>query len=166
MNIFYHDDEYGVRNYHDLPILLVSFVIFFMIVALSAKGVLYYEIQDDAANISNYTDSFWLCFMAASTIGFGDYYPITTGGRVIIGSMFILGGVMLGTIIGLVADMVLGFTDTNVKNRELRQQIDDLTNHNEKLEVTLSNLDNKLEILMKHVDDTTPELKMEKYTGK
>lgn len=175
-NIFYRIDKYNVKNYRNLPILGIALFVFFLVIWVAAKLLLIYEVSSDHENVTSFEEAFWLCFMAASTIGFGDYYPVTTGGRFIIGSMFIQGGVMLGIIVGLIANAIMSFTDTNVKNRELKRQMHNLTGHNEKLEIYLADLhfhnetlyqhnkqiEEKLDILMKHVDDTTPELKMEK----
>lgn len=121
-HLFYSVDEYGVRNFHTSPILIATFLVFFGIIWFAAHGVLHFESFSTTANVTNFQDAFWLCFMSASTIGFGDFYPTTIGGRLIIGSMFVLGGVILGIIIGLVSSKIMSFTDTSVKNRELRKQ--------------------------------------------
>lgn len=184
MALLHSIDEYGVKNYRNFPILIVAFAIFMLVIYGAAHLLLTYEIHAINSNVTNFGDSFWLCFMAASTIGFGDFYPVTTAGRTIIGSMFILGGVMLGTIIGLVGSMIMSFTDTGVKNRELRLQVSELTDHNGQIESLVEHLsgqlheshsmneamyehnkqiEHKLNILMRHVDETTPELKM--HTG-
>ena len=175
MTIFYTVDEYGIREYRSFTLLVIAFAIFLTIIWFAAHGLLYFELPAGNGNVKTFGNAYWLCFMSASTIGFGDFYPVTTGGRMIVGSMFIVGGVMLGTIIGLAANMIMKFTDTNIKNRELRKQIHELTSHNEKLEAFLLQLkehneelyehnvlvEKKLEILMSHVDETTPNLKMQ-----
>jgi len=168
-NIFYYYDEYNVKNYRNLPILLIFLCIFFTIIYFAGGLLLAFEAPAMTENVTNLADAIWLCYMAASTIGFGDFYPVTLGGRVVVGSMFLLGAVMLGIIIGLVHNMMLGWLDTSVKNRELRQHVQNLTDHNEKLESYLLKLqqhnemlEHRMDILMEHVDKTTPELEMKK----
>ena len=60
--------------------------------------------------------------MSASTIGFGDFYPVTTVGRAITAISFYIGVGLAGYIGGTIAEKVTSFSDTAIKNRELRQQ--------------------------------------------
>ncbi|MCJ8339070.1 MAG: hypothetical protein MJK10_11415 [Pseudomonadales bacterium] len=83
--------------------------------------------------------------MSASTIGFGDFYPITIIETVIVAVMFYLGVGFIGAII---ADRILEFADTNVKNRELRKQNADILAHNKLLE-------QKIDKLIMHVASQT-----------
>ena len=182
-NIFSYVDEYGVKNYRNFPILICAFAMFLLIVYTMGNMLYDVEINAPGANITKLNDAIWLIYMAASTIGFGDFYPVTFEGRIIVGSMFLVGAIFLGTIIGLVGNMVMGFMDTSVKNRELRLQLRELQLHNEQVEEATSHLmgqlteshkmnehmfdhnkqiENKLDILMKHMDEVTPELAMEK----
>jgi voltage-gated potassium channel len=51
-----------------------------------------------------------------------DFYPTTTGGYVVVTMMFYTGVGMMGYIGALIASKIMGFSDTNVKNRELSRQ--------------------------------------------
>jgi voltage-gated potassium channel len=75
-----------------------------------------------SSNITSYKDAFWTLQMSASTIGFGDFYPVTIEGRLIVAVMFYLGVGLVGFIGAQFIDRFVGFSDTNVKNRELREQ--------------------------------------------
>lgn len=85
--------------------------------------------------------------MSASTIGFGDHYPVTIGGRAVVALMFYVGVGLVGFIGALVAERLLGFADTNVKNRELRQQNSDILERTKILE-------KKIDILTSRIEDT------------
>ncbi len=56
---------------------------------------------------------------------------------------------LVGFIGALIADRVLGFADTNIKNRELRQQNDEIIEHNrlleQKLDALIERLDSSLD---------------------
>ena len=135
-----HVDQYGVRNYHLGFLCLLAVVLLYGAIALSAPLLLWCEMANDRANIQSYADAFWTLQMSASTIGFGDYYPVTQGGRLIVALMFYWGVGLVGFIGAILADKVLGFADTSVQNRELRQQNIDLLAHNRRLEEKLDRL--------------------------
>lgn len=116
----YKIDEHGVKNYHTWYLLLISLAILFTWVSLGASILLYCELGAEGANVDNYGDSFWLLILSCSTIGFGDFFAVTFWGRVVVGCSFFVGVGVAGYIGALLAGSVLGFSDTNVKNRELQ----------------------------------------------
>lgn len=122
MDFLYHQDQYGVKNYKTRYLAIVVMAIIYFIIALGAGALQYFESANPQANITTYGQAFWVLIMASSTIGFGDYYPTTTGGYSIVTMMFYIGVGMMGYIGALIASKIMGFSDTNVKNRELRKQ--------------------------------------------
>jgi hypothetical protein len=100
-----------------------------------------FEIETELSPVKTYGDAVWLMVMSASTIGFGDVYPITTVGRVMVYSMFLLGVGTLGTLGAIFANKIFGFADTNVKNRELRKQNDTIYRKLLELEEKIDKLD-------------------------
>ncbi|HCH24172.1 MAG TPA: two pore domain potassium channel family protein [Oceanospirillaceae bacterium] len=136
----YEVDEYGVRNYRTRALALLSLGLLYTIIAVLAWLLLQFELASPHANITNYADAFWALQMSASTIGFGDFYPVTLGGRMVIAGMFYVGVGMVGFIGALIAERVLGFADTNVKNRELRKQNTEILEHNIQLEKKMDRL--------------------------
>ncbi|PCJ41331.1 MAG: voltage-gated potassium channel [Moraxellaceae bacterium] len=136
----YRTDEFEVRNYNMLFLTFVAVVILYLSIAVLAFLLLWAESGAQGANIETYGDAFWTLQMSASTIGFGDYYPVTLGGRTIVAAMFYIGVGIVGFIGAQVADRFLGFADTNVKNRELRKQNEQILEHNKVLEKKLDKL--------------------------
>lgn len=59
-----------------------------------------------------------------STIGFGDHYPVTTGGRIVIGSMFVVGASLIGMNIGIANAWMYSKFDKSIQNRVLKTQGD------------------------------------------
>jgi voltage-gated potassium channel len=130
----YWVDEFGVKNYNTFYLLLVTLVVLYAIIALLAIPLVHFEAAVEHANIKNYRDAFWVLQMSASTIGFGDYYPVTFAGRLIIAFMFYVGVGLVGFIGAQFVNKFVGFSDTNVKNRELRKQNAQILAHNQSLE--------------------------------
>jgi len=115
-------DEFGVKNYKTRYLALMGMTVVYIIIAIASAMLLYFEAENPDANITSYGQAFWVLIMASSTIGFGDFYPTTMGGYVIVTIMFYVGVGMMGYIGALIASKIMGFSETNVKNRELRHQ--------------------------------------------
>lgn len=140
----YSTDEYDVRNYSTLFLGTIALTLLYSCIALLSLPLLWFEQSHADANILNYADAFWALQMSASTIGFGDFYPVTQGGRVVIAAMFYIGVGIVGFIGAQIAGKLIGFADTNVRNRELRKQNEAILLHNQELEKKLDLLIEKL----------------------
>jgi hypothetical protein len=69
-------------------------VVFLVIVVLemTAIAVLPFEAKAPSANITTAGDALWWGIVTVTTVGYGDQYPVTTGGR-IVGVFLLLTGV-------------------------------------------------------------------------
>ena len=139
-NKVYKTDEFDIKNYSAGFLALIAVAILYSVIALLSGVLLWFEVDVQNANITSYGDAFWTLQMSASTIGFGDHYPISLGGRTVVAMMFYIGVGIVGFIGAQIADRVLGFADTNVKNRELRKQNAEILAHNKVLEKKLDSL--------------------------
>jgi len=146
----YTIDEFGIKNYKSRYILLLTVVTLYLIMAGAAQLLLSFELSDPNANITTYNNAFWALQMSSSTIGFGDYYPVTTAGRVIVMSMFYIGVGLMSFIGAQFINRFFGFSNTNVKNRELRKQNKEILEHNKQLEKKIDTLVSKVEEIIKN----------------
>ncbi|MGB1198304.1 MAG: ion channel, partial [Thalassotalea sp.] len=144
----YSIDEFGVKNYNSLYLLIITIIVLYAIIAILSFPLLQFELESTTSNINTYKDAFWTLQMSASTIGFGDYYPTTLGGRIIVAAMFYIGVGMVGFIGAQFINKFVGFSDTNVKNRELRQQNKEILERNKILENKVDLLVTKVETLI------------------
>ncbi len=141
-------DEFGINNYKSSYLAFLAIAALYGTITLFSFLLLNFELASPDANILEYRDAFWTLQMSASTIGFGDHFPVSTGGRLVVSLMFYIGVGLVGFLGALIADKILGFANTNVKNRQLKKQNDELLSHNQKLEKKIDALLCKVEKLL------------------
>jgi voltage-gated potassium channel len=106
--------EYGARN------ILRSFikdradnallVVLFMVIVVLEFGsilVVFFEQQDPAANIKTGGDAVWWAFVSITTVGYGDQYPVTMGGRTMAVLVLATGVGLFGVLSGYLANFFL-----------------------------------------------------------
>ncbi|MDO6428073.1 potassium channel family protein [Thalassotalea sp. 1_MG-2023] len=141
----YSVDEFGVINYKTRFVAMLCILSMATLILLFGGITYYAEFGTEGATIQSFGDALWLMVMSSTTIGFGSQYPVTVIGRVMVTMMFISGVGIIGGLGALVASKLLGFSDTNVKNRELRKQNAEILAMNKKLEQKLDLLVEKIE---------------------
>ena len=67
---------------------------------------LFFE-QDAGANITTGGDALWWGYVTATTVGYGDKFPITTGGRIFGFAMLTIGVALFATFSGFLANVFL-----------------------------------------------------------
>jgi len=77
---------------------IVAFFLFYTIMMICAPAVLFAESGEPGANIKTAGAAIWWVFETISTVGYGDYYPVTTIGRCIGVMTMIFGVGMFGAI--------------------------------------------------------------------
>jgi len=87
----------------------VYLVVFFGLVTLEVCGLLelHFEMNAKGANITTGGDALWWGYVTATTVGYGDQYPVTTGGRLVGLVMLTVGVVLFATLSGFLAQAFL-----------------------------------------------------------
>lgn len=85
-----------------------ALVITFLLMALGPIGILHFEGQVPNSNIQSAEDAIWWAFVTLTTVGYGDYYPVTTGGRIVAAVLCTAGIGLFGTFSGMAANWLLG----------------------------------------------------------
>ena len=78
---------------------LYFFVITIVVMFISADIILFFERVDPSANIKTFEDAIWWAFVTFSTLGYGDRYPVTFGGRSIAVLLMTLGFALFSIIV-------------------------------------------------------------------
>ncbi len=147
----YNEDEFGIKNYNYGVLGVLSLILFSLLNIILGYVAFLAETSVLGSPVQNYSDALWLMLMSSTTIGFGDVYPITVVGRAAVFIMFILGVGILGGVGAVFANKIFGFADTNIKNRELRKQNDNIILQNIEIHQKLEKLEKKLESLVKSI---------------
>src|SRR5262245_37540005 len=87
----------------------VYLVIFTGILVLEVVGLLELRFEEGApgANIETAGDALWWGYVTATTVGYGDQYPVTTGGRIVGYLMLTVGVALFATFSGFLAQTFL-----------------------------------------------------------
>jgi voltage-gated potassium channel len=103
----------GVRMLHDLRQQFAAgtlyLVIFLLVLVLEVTGLLelYFEQDAPGANITTGGDALWWGYVTATTVGYGDEYPVTRGGRFTGIIMLTAGVALFATFSGFLANTFL-----------------------------------------------------------
>jgi voltage-gated potassium channel len=84
-----------------MSLLGILLLIFSSILILKVENV-------PNGNIKTASDAVWWAFTTISTIGYGEFYPVSNAGRMIAGVLIVFGVGVFGTLSGLIASWFLG----------------------------------------------------------
>jgi voltage-gated potassium channel len=85
-------------------------VVMFLLVVGSSIAMLLCE-GGEQANIKTAGDAVWWSVTTVTTIGYGDRYPVTFGGRIVAMCLMVAGVGLFGALSGIVATLFLGRSD-------------------------------------------------------
>ncbi|MDC0611534.1 ion transporter [Vibrio sp.] len=107
-----------------------------ILVIFGAISILQLEKGVPGANIQSAGDALWWAFVTITTVGYGDFYPITYEGRIVAVILMTAGVGLFGTFTGFIASWFLEDDDskkdrhvvTNLNDQitDLKQEIQDL----------------------------------------
>jgi voltage-gated potassium channel len=110
---------------------------FVLVIVLGSTGFLLFE-QGVNPDVQTFADSLWLTLVTAATVGYGDMYPASIGGKIVALCVFLAGIGLLGSLTASIAAQML---------REPKPEVTDLTDIAESLariEDTQKRLEDKL----------------------
>ncbi|HOP62945.1 MAG TPA: ion channel [Spirochaetota bacterium] len=104
------------------------------------------EDADNSSNIRKFSDSIWWAFVTSTTVGYGDYYPVTVPGRLAGILLMFFGVSLVGVVTGNIASIFVerqlkeekGLKPVKLKNhfiicgwkRDMARVLDDIINKN------------------------------------
>lgn len=94
-----------------------------VVMTVSAGFALAFEHEQPGASIQNYSDALWWAFVTCTTVGYGDHFPVTTGGQIVAAVLMLLGIAGLSLLTASIAAMFVEEDDKDEMN-EIRAQLD------------------------------------------
>jgi voltage-gated potassium channel len=114
MTLLLHEGELRVEailKHHSLFRVLIAVVVTLF---LGAWLVLLFEEKAKGSNIHNYPDALWWAIVTVTTVGYGDRFPVTEGGRVVAVVLMLVGIGLIGVLTATVASVFIKeHTDAN-----------------------------------------------------
>ena len=78
-----------------------------LVLQFGSLTMLYLEEHAPGANITTASDALWYTIVTISTVGYGDYYPVTNPGRIAGVVIIVVGVGIFGTFTGYLANLFL-----------------------------------------------------------
>ncbi|WP_434356959.1 potassium channel family protein [Parasalinivibrio latis] len=93
------------ENRRESTVATILFLLVLLVMA-GTGAIYFFEAGNPAANIQSSSDALWWVFVTISTVGYGDYFPVSFGGRAVAVVLMIAGVGLFGTISGLVTSFI------------------------------------------------------------
>ena len=133
------------RKQATLASLLVAMV---LILAISSVLILLVENGIEGANIQTAEQAIWWALVTISTVGYGDFYPVSSTGHIIGGIVIISGVSFFGVISGYMASVFVA-PDEN-ERMEVQEAHND--NLNSKLEQALERMEQNQQKMLEEIE--------------
>jgi voltage-gated potassium channel len=87
--------------------MFLTLLLVFIVLTTGSLLVLQFESRDPDANIQTGGDALWWAFVTLTTVGYGDFYPVTTLGRVTGVGVMAAGIGLIGALASLLASLLV-----------------------------------------------------------
>ena len=107
-------------------VLVVPFILVISIIFFGGIGMYLTEHEHPGANITKLGDAFWWAVETITTVGYGDYTPVTTIGRIIAVFVMFAGIGIVVSVLGIIAQRRLQRLESRFKLKtETRLLVDE-----------------------------------------
>jgi hypothetical protein len=126
--------------------LLTLLLLGILVLEFGSLWMLALEQGAPGANITTASDALWYVIVTISTVGYGDQYPVTTGGRILGAVIIVIGVGIFGTFTGYLANLFLAPKPPKeeVEVLETRERVAHLRELMAQQQATLDQLDKLL----------------------
>ena len=83
-----------------------------MLIYFAAVGIYYFENEAQPEHFSSIFESLWWSIITLTTVGYGDVYPITVGGRIFTFFILLIGLGIVAIPTGIISSSLTKAVDT------------------------------------------------------
>jgi len=86
----------------------ITILLAIIVLTVASVLVLQFEGRSPDAKITTGKDAFWYAIVTITTVGYGDYYPITSAGRITAMFIMLAGVGIIGALASILASLLVG----------------------------------------------------------
>jgi voltage-gated potassium channel len=128
--------------------LLTLLLMGILVLEFGSLEILYLEQYAPNANITSAPDALWYVIVTISTVGYGDRFPVTSGGRIFGAVIIIIGVGIFGTFTGYLANVFLSPSkkalETSTSASDVQSKVTQLKELMAQQQATLDEIDLRL----------------------
>ncbi|WP_082597152.1 potassium channel family protein [Pseudovibrio sp. POLY-S9] len=109
-----------IFNKRTNSILTLVFISSILMVILAAVAILQVEKNMEGANILSLRDAIWWAFVTITTVGYGDFFPVSPVGRVIAAFLMTVGVGMFASLTGTIVANLFVNESEDAGNKDLQ----------------------------------------------
>jgi voltage-gated potassium channel len=87
--------------------LFITLLLVVLVLTTASVLILMFEIHDPDSNIRTGGDALWWAAVTLTTVGYGDRYPVTTGGRMVAVGVMFAGIGVIGALASILASLLV-----------------------------------------------------------
>jgi len=95
----------------------ITILLTIIILSSTSALVLHFESGAPDGKILTGRDAFWYSIVTITTVGYGDYYPVTSGGRITAMFIMVAGVGIIGVLASLMSSLLIGSTSAPSEDR-------------------------------------------------
>lgn len=88
--------------------MFITILLTILVLTVASVLVLQFESQSPDANITTGGDALWYSIVTITTVGYGDRYPVTPGGRITAMFIMFMGVGIIGALASILASLLVG----------------------------------------------------------
>jgi voltage-gated potassium channel len=86
----------------------ITILLAIIVLTVASVLVLQFESRSPDAKITSGNDALWYAVVTITTVGYGDYYPVTTPGRITAMFIMVAGVGIIGALASILASLLVG----------------------------------------------------------